>query len=215
MTTIKNFLDRVETSYKHNAGAKRWNSVSPPFTYWPSIDNINEWNKEPVLKLKRLDMWQFFAEKMKEHGIKSNVDIGGASGQFTVLQHKQGIESYCVDPQAQFLYSNTEDFRNHNVSLDYLYLGDFENFIKLAKTSDIHVDCVSFLNFMHGWNGTDAECLDLVESVKGMSDYILTSLPQSQPQTLNYIHQNTDVALELYHQIDQPRETHFLIKWKK
>jgi hypothetical protein len=126
----------------------------------------------------------------------------------------KGIESYCVDPQAQFLYSNTEDFRKHNVSTDYLYLGDFENFVKLAKGSDFKVDCVSFLNFMHGWNGTDAECLELMNTVAHVADYVVTSLPQQQPETLNFIHQNME-PLIVYDQIDKPRETHFLLKIKK
>ena len=129
MTTIKNFLNKLETSYKNNAGIKRWNSVSPPFIYWPSIDNEDEWNKEPILKLKRLDMWKSFANTMKEIGIKNSIDIGGASGQFTLIQRLNGIESYCVDPQLQFLHSNTGDFENYGIETDCLYLGDLENLL--------------------------------------------------------------------------------------
>ena len=94
------------------------------------------------------------------------------------------------------------------------FLGDLENFIKQINSTPFKIGCVSFLNFIHGWNGSDEECLQLFKSISPHCKYLLTSQPQYQSQSIKYLHSITNKVICYYNQIDIPRETHYLIELK-
>lgn len=216
MTTPKKFLIELQNSFTFSHSRKKWNSVSPPFNIWPDIDDVDKWNEQPSLKLKRLDMWKFFSKELQKNNIKTSLDIGCAGAQFTLMQRILGIEAYGVDPQTEYLFSNKPDFIKYNVDVnECLYLGDIDTLIKQFTQNPIKLDCISLLNFMHGWVGTDDECLDFLNCISQNTNFILTSIPQSEEKSREYINKITDVIIAEYNQIDVPRETHYLIKLKQ
>ena len=141
------------------------------------------------------------------------LDIGCASGQFTLLQRLKNINAFGIDPQEYYLFSNSEDFQKNNLNpKSYLFLGDLENFTKQITNTPIKIGCVSLLNYIHGWNGTDMECLQLLESLSKHAKYLIISYPQNQPKSQEYLHHITNRVICIYNQIDIPRETHYLIE---
>jgi len=213
--TMDRFLKDIQLQFYNSPGSNRWNSVSTPLKLWPSINNIKEWENHPHLKIKRLDMWKYFSNELTKLNINSSLDIGCASGQFTLFQRLKGINSFGIDPQEYFLYSNSKDFLDNGLDpKKYLFLGDLENFIKQINSTPFKIGCVSFLNFIHGWNGSDEECLQLFKSISPHCKYLLTSQPQYQSQSIKYLHSITNKVICYYNQIDIPRETHYLIELK-
>jgi hypothetical protein len=216
MTTIKNFLNNLQQKYLESPGRQRWNSVATPFTLWPSVYDLKGWDSQPDLKAKRLVMWNFFSFKLKELQIQSSIDIGCASAQFSLLQILRGIEAYGVDPQKFFLFSNEDDFNKNSIDASqYLFLGDLENVIKQIDETPIEVDCISNLNFIHGWDSSDAECTRYFQSLAKVAKYLIFSYPQNFPSTVAYLNSITEEVICSFNAIGIPHETHVLIKVKK
>lgn len=216
MTTIKKLLTEIQNNFKYTSDKKKWNSVSPPYTIWPSIDDIDKWNEQADLKLKRLDMWKYFSQELQKNNIKTSIDIGCSGAQFTLMQRMLDLEAYGIDPQIEYLFSNKQDFIKYNVDInECLYLGDIDTLIKQFIQNPIEVDCISLLNFMHGWIGTDDECLYFLKCITQNTKYILTSMPLKELKSREYINSITDVVVAKYNQIDIPRETHYLLKLTK
>lgn len=215
-TTTKNFLSNLQESYLKTPGRRRWNAVANPLKLWPSIYDLKGWDEHPDLKLKRLGMWEFFAKELARLQITTSIDVGCASAQFTLLQRLQGIDAYGVDPQEPYLFSNSEDYeRNLLDPKEYLFLGDLENIIKCLEEYPIQVDCISNLNFIHGWDSSDEECLNYFKSLSKAATYLIFSYPQQCPAAVNYINDITESVVAQYNAIGIPHETHCLIKIKK
>ena len=205
---MKEFLRDSEKWFKSNHSEDSWNSVSTPFSVWPSIFDKKSWNTQPELKLKRLDMWKFFVNWLKDNSIKNLIDIGTASGQFPLLCLNSGIEAYGIDPKYDMLYSNKEDWNQLNINInDYLYLGSVESFINTKK--NINIECVSLLNYLHGddWNNRD---IKFIQSVIDFDiEYLITSNSKN-PQCQELLSNNFEKILT-YEQISD-YENHFIFR---
>lgn len=206
-------LTKIQAYAEENPVSISWRSVSHPFNLWPSLQDVEKWDTQPDLKLKRFTMWHTFAEQLSVLGVKSLVDVGTASGQFVLCCLQAGIEQvYGIDPQHYYLYSNESDFTESAYNAkDHLFLGDVEAFMEIIKsTKDFQIDCISILNFFHGgdWYGRD---LKLLETINGKTKYLVTSDPIN-PNTLKYLYDNYD---PIYHYKQTARyEDHFIFKSK-
>lgn len=202
-------LKNIEENYLSSPDVVSWNSVSSPFYLWPSIYNENEWDKQPHLKLKRLQMWYTFSKQLKKLQVSEVLDIGTASGQFPLCCMLQGLKAYGIDPQSYFLYSNVDDYKENGLDpKKYLFKGDVKSFINCFNES---IECISLLNFFHGddWNGRD---LEFLKKINKKVKYLVTSYPKNL-QAKEIIDTNYEIIYE-YKQLAR-YEDHFIFKSKK
>ena len=200
------FLKKIEENYLSKDPNINWGSVSSPFKTWPSIFDVEEWNKQPNLKMKRLSMWISLSKELEKLQIKNLVDIGTSSGQFVLCCLFKGIEAYGIDPSEPYLFSNSKDFIESGYDpKNYLYLGDVETFIDVFNHK---IDCVSLLNFFHGqgWKGKD---LSFLKCINDKIKYLVISYPLDLTAR-QYLEKNYEIIYEYKQELEV--ETTFILK---
>lgn len=144
-------------------------------------DQINTlYLKDSYAKQTRWDLWNSAVDIFLENNIKTNIDIGCANNQFSFLCNRKEIFSLGIDPRKSCVSISENVFQEYFGNNQYGYVGNLKTFVDFFQheKNQLHVDCISVLNFLHGNDHNPLEIKKFFEILPKVTKYILISEPK-------------------------------------